>query len=611
MIDLERNLQNHEKRVKDYILDRVNTYFSSDCHSKLKTRVKRLNDSIDMRFHQVRSGVRAVNQWKSKIAMPLVRESFLARRAVTKSAFRQEPLVTVEATNDTPTENASNVQDVLTQNWKSTRFKATTLNRVINACSRWGSAVVVYGFQRSQERYRTTTRTPWGYDRLWQVRPRNNCVNTPVHPLNYFQDPMVPNPCNARYRGYIERIPLSQLIRELKAEPDAFIGRNVKMAITEAKKHFERNRHYYDNTNAPKETDAIGVDRVHYYGEVTINGNEDSTSRYYAQLIGDHIIRFEENQNDEGLEPIETFHFDQRLNYWWGNVDTESVLPHENFMQLIMSMAADEGLRNLERFIFYDAGSIDPADLNNRHKSGGFIPYDGKGKPARELFHEYQGSNTNALNGLQYLMAEMKESAQRVRPKSDMMRQGLQGGPRNETATAAMMLDEQGDLLESDLLESFSYGLIELAGGNLIVLRQHLPAAFQVRPEARYSPRVVEKMGILGTYDYKYDSALTKNKQIQAQNLLNWLTFLQNMRGTGDPSWLNVNMPAIVRSLFRKIDIGISDDEAYPPMQQAVQNPRVPGMADNSPSASPPPATTPEAATPTLGMSQPQGVPVG
>jgi hypothetical protein len=571
MIDLERDLMKHIKRVKDHILDQVNTYYESDCKRKLATRIERLDDSIDMRFHMNRSRVRAINEWKSKIAMPLVREAYLSRRAVTMAAFRNEPLVSVEPCGDTPTANAEKVQKLLTQNFKATNFKAKTFRRIVNYCSRYGTGVNVSAFKRYESPYMTTVRGNFGTERVWMVNPKNNCVNTDVHPLNYFQDPMCPDAEYARYRGYIERIRLSDLYSEYKAQPDNFVKGEFEKAFEAAKKNFDTNRHYYDTTNSNVSNDAVGVDRVHYYGLISINGNEESPIMYYAQMIGEFLIRFQMNPNDEGLVPLTVFNFDQRLNYWWGNVDTENVLPHENFMQLIMSMAADEGIRNLEKFIFYDAGAIDIADINNRHKTGGFIPYDGKGRPAREVFSQYQNSNTNSLNGLQYLMQEMKESAQRVRPKSDLSRQGLPGGPRNDTATAAMMLDEQGDILESDLLENFQGGIINLAGCNVVLLRQYLPSEFQLRPDPKQSAIMVQKEELLGTYDYKYGSALNRNKQIQAQNLLNWLTFIQNMRGTGDPSWLNVNMPALVKSLFRKIDIGINEDEAYPPMDQMQQ----------------------------------------
>lgn len=597
MIDLEKNLDRYMKKVKDYILDRINTYYSSSCYKKLKNRIERLDASIDMRFHNQRARNALVNEWKSKIAIPLVREAFLARRAVTLSAFRNDPLVAVEPHGSTPTENAVNLQDVLHQNWRATKFRQGSFRRIVNYCSRYGSGVVVSNFRRREEIIPTTAPTEFGMGRVWMARPSNNVVDTDIHPLNHFQDPLTPFANQARYRGYSERMRLSDLVAEVKANPDVFIKQEVEAAIKQAKKSFESNKNYYDVAQSNVEHDAIGVDRVHYYGEIAIDGNEDSPVPYYAQMIGEFMIRFQMNPHDEFIVPISQYHFDQRLNYWWGNVDTENVIPHENIMQLWMSISADEMIRSLERYIFYDAAAIDIADVNNRHKNGGFIPFDGKGRNARDLFNQYQNTNTNALNGLQYLMQEMKESAQRVRPKSDLSRQGLPGGPRNDTATAAMMLDEQGDILEADLLESFSFGILDNAGIDAILLKQHLPSKFQLRPDPRKQARDVMKQEIMGEVMYKYATSLTDNKQIKAQNLLNTLTFLQNMRGTGDPSWLNVNMPALVKGWLRKIDLGISEEELYPPQQQAPQMPQqpmLPGMAPAGQIAAPMPPAQPQ-----------------
>lgn len=600
-IDLEKRLRNHMKKVSDYITENVGIYFSSQCRIKLANRIKRLDDSIDMRWHTHHSNIRAVNAWKTKIAMPLVREKFLFRRAATFANFK-DPVIAVSPVDDTPTSNAINVQDSLTNNFRRTKFRQKCFRRVVNTAARYGSSVVYSAFQQRQTKFTRTVMGPFGPQKAIVVRPRMNVVNRDIHPLNYFQDPTTPDPDDAGYKGYIERIRLSQLVAEVKQQPDAFLEDQVKAVVAQAKKNVMDSRHYYDNTNASPRAHNIGVDRIHWYGTINIDGNEDDDTVYYVQMIGDKIIRLERNPNDQDMVPLSQFHYEKRLNFWWGNVDVENVLPHENFMQLIMSVASDEAIRKLERMILYPEGVIDPADLNNRHKLGGFVPYRQDGvRSTRELFTEFQGSNSNAINGLQALMQEMKESAQRVSTKGDLFRQGVQGGIPNETATGAMILDEQGDILEADLLENFAYGLTDLARVNTILMQMYMPDQFQVQSST--GTRTVSLEGILGMYEYKYDTSLTKNKQIQAQNLLNWITFIQNMRGTGDPTWLNVDMQKIVRQLFRKIDLGVNVDEVYPDMPEGVQNPMIPGMGNNTATQLPP--VSPSQAAPSPDMGQP------
>ena len=572
MIDLEKKIDSYLSKVKTYIADRIDTYENSECKKKLAMRIHRLDDSIDMRFSTKGSNVHAVNQWKTKFAIPLVREAFIARRAVTLASFRGDPLVTVEPTKNTPVQNADNIQRLLAENWKATKFRQKAFLQITNMCARWGTGLMIPKFVSSERVYRKTQMGTFGWERPWMYEPQNNVLNSTLHPLNYFQDPHESDPESSSYRGYFQRRRLSEYIAEVAQNSDRYIKKELKAMIKEAKESAIKNERYMDD-KAIKDYDGVGVDVTYWYGKVNIKGNETSEICYYAEMVGDHLVRFEENPYDENIVPIISWNYDKRLNYWWGNIDSETVIPHENFMHLLMQISADDALKKMERFVFYNEGMVDVADINNRHKLGGWVPFNASnGQTARDIFFDYQGQNTNIMNGVQYLMQEAKESAQRVRPKADLSRQGLPGGPRNDTATAAIMLDEQGDMQENDLLTSFSYGLLDTAGINAILMMQFMPGIFELRPDPRKPVMEMNKMEIMGTYGYNYSSSLTKNKQVQANNLLNTLTFLQNMRGTGDPSWLNIDMPKIVRGWLKRVDLGQDVDDIYPTQTQMQQS---------------------------------------
>ena len=90
-LDLVKNFRKHEQAIRRYMTDREASYFDSQCFKSLKQRYDKLNDSLDMRFNLSRNRNTARNQWQSKIAIPLVRESFLQRRATTEQTLGAIP----------------------------------------------------------------------------------------------------------------------------------------------------------------------------------------------------------------------------------------------------------------------------------------------------------------------------------------------------------------------------------------------------------------------------------------------------------------------------------------------------------------------------------------
>jgi hypothetical protein len=116
---------------------------------------------------------------------------------------------------------------------------------------------------------------------------------------------------------------------------------------------------------------------------------------------------------------------------------------------------------------------------------------------------------------------------------------------------------------------------------NLIKLQEQLPEMFMINPRFGNS-MMVNKAQMLGAYEYQIHTALTKNKVIALNNLMNLLTSIQNYRGTQDPAWLNVNLPPLIKKYIQEYDLGINIDEVYPQqipgMGMQQQQPMMPGM---------------------------------
>jgi hypothetical protein len=583
--------RSREKDILEYVNDRKDSYFGSEVYRRLKNRMSQLDDSIDMKFHPTRNGTRTANDFKSKIAMPLVREKFRILQGMALASFRNDPMITVLPDGETTFEAAGVSQMVLDQNFRRTRFREKGWRGAVGYAGRYGVAVMVNHFRKTDlGGYEKMQQTPFGIQRLpMQGKVTYNVFNRCINPLNYMQNEHIADPDDSDFRGWIERIPLSQLIAEFKDAEGFYVKENLRKVIEKAKKDFLENQNFFSKNSTPDWRRA-GLDLEYWYGKINIDGFEEDETCYYIEKTRDEIIRISTNPNDEGIVPISIYSFDRRLDRWCGNSPVENSMPMENFLNIILGMRADQGMKTLERFLFFDKSiGVDPADLNNRKRNGGYIPFEGKGRAMSEIFYEFQPKDFSA-NSIEPLIREVKEADQRLSIDSDFNRSATSGGPQNETATAAVMMDEKGNVLKSDLLECFSYGLVNTARNNLIKLQEQLPETFMITP--RYgNSMMVEKGRMLGTYDYQIHTALTKNKVIALNNLMNMLTSIQNYRGTQDPAWLNVNLPPLIKKYIQEYDLGLNIDEVYPqqmPMQQ--QQPMMgAGAPQGMPGGGPPP----------------------
>lgn len=582
MLDLNKQFRKKEKELESHVENRMGSYFSSGCFKALRSRRERLRDSYDLRFQNPRSTQRAINTWKSKVAMPLAREAMLARRAITLANFKAEPLITLTPQGSTPFENARLAQETLQSNYRSGKFREKAFNDAVSLCSKYGTSILCAQWGTYQTEVTKTLPKKWGsaiigYERATVPVGRPGCRNKHVSMLNYFQDENVADPDDSDYRGYIDRRRVSDV--QNMVDDDNYIQDNVKDVLKKAEKGMIESEHYHSETGKDDKS-MHAVDIVYWWGRLNIKGNEGDDTIYYVEKIaGDRIVRIEENPIDENITPLSVFNFDRRDEYWWGNTDAESVIPMENYMTLILNMSADNALRAMQNWIFFDKGmNFNPADLNAQGKSGGFVPFERKmGESVKDLFYQVQFPDAGN-NNFQFLSQEIKEAAARVSSKKDFNRRASSGGPQNDTATAALMMDEMGDVQEAYFLTQFSWGLIDNAHKNLVLIQQYGPEKFKVRPNGGNQPATeLEKYQIIGDYDYQAHTSLTTNKVVQANKLLNLMTAIQNFKGAGvDQTWMSVQIAPIVRSWLRQLELNVNVDEVFPP--ESAMPPQMPAM---------------------------------
>src|SRR4030042_3181677 len=245
-------------------------------------------------------------------------------------------------------------------------------------------------------------------------------------------------------------------------------------------------------------------------------------------------------------------------------------MPHENFFSLFMNIKADSAIKQLQQYIFYPKNAIDTADINNRHVNNGWVGVDVKpGMTLNNMIAEYQGQD-RSLQASDWMVREVKESAQKMSTRPDFLRSGNKGGMANNTATAASMLDQVGDYLEEDMLEIFSQGLGLNGRKDAILLIQNLGELIAIRPDPKAMQREIWKEEIIGQYAFTAESSLQKSTIGESIRLQNVLTGMINFMGTGLPVFQGINPIPIVKNWIKKLDVG-DVDIIYPDQNQMAQ----------------------------------------
>jgi hypothetical protein len=557
--------QKFPKAVRNYVKDRKDTYFDSKPAKALKSRVKLIDDIIDMKFPQSESSI-------AEIAMPVVRKRWRELNAFIRKYFENDPMITFTQIGDTPEENAMMRTQLVNRNFASTDFRKDCLRWIIDSASRYGSYVMFTQYVEKSGRSagRKTTYNPDGlnqYPREFQQQRKQNAVTYPVHVLNYFCD--IDKNCYSKgtYEGIQDNWRISTLYTLLKDEN--YIKENVEKIISQCKKgHVDENYHgnEKDSELADYSRETVTVSRV--FTNLNFAGNEDDPGEYFTEFIDGEIIRINESGLDDNERPISTATLINRTNTWWGNTDLEDVIPQQNVKNWLMQTEIESVAKQLDSFILAKRGSIDAADWNNRHQLGGLVYTDVENVPLDKIMYQFQRRDFS-LNNLDWVNREINQSVQESSPVVNLQNKYNQGGLNNSTLGAAQMAATIGEILQYDMMNNFSYGLLHTGKISANILEIMLDDRF-IMPIKKQSV-ILEKHQIMGEFSMLHESTLKINDVAEFTKKVNLLTQFLNWRGTGDPSFQGINVPKMVRDVIKAGNGWYSDVDDYytdQPMQQ-------------------------------------------
>ena len=164
------------------------------------------------------------------------------------------------------------------------------------------------------------------------------------------------------------------------------------------------------------------------------------------------------------------------------------------------------------------------------------------------------------LSSANFMAKELKEGIQRMRTNVDLTRNPSEGGLANRTLGAANLVASQGDTREADLLSNIEIGLSDLAEINMNTLQLIMPEAFTIKAKPGQPGQEIMREDILGTFNYKFKSALQKTKQTEASRVMNGVNTMVNWINTGHPIFQRLNLEEPIRDAIGRLELGDTDN---------------------------------------------------
>lgn len=565
MIDLIKNFAKHEKAISRSLTERIDDYDRSDCKRSYKERVDRLKCSWDM--------VPPNGTGNNLIGLTylLVKEHTLVTRSIFTANFRADPLWSLKAIGNTPRENAMNMQDLLIANNEQMRFRPNVLIPGIDLVCKDGAAVIFTEYcEYSEMGWQTIADPMFGSQRVYGPTKRTkNAKSTVIDFINYFQNPRIVNPDYSDIRGHVEPLRLSTLVARYKQHPELYIKENIEKVIKNVKKeHFKKDEYYTDQQGKESARDFGGVNVFVRRGQVQLNleGNEEDNTYYYFEMVGETIIRFQDNPYDRNMNQYDIWLCESRREYCWGNTPAEYSVQNEDALNLLNGLGFENAIEAMKKYTFFNSNAISPGLFRNvAHNAQ--IPVDvGKDIALNNVLYQFQPQDT-ALPAIDHAYRRIMENNQRVTTTPDLNRAPSSGGPTNKTAFAADTMKQIGSNLDADILEKFSHCLSKTGEKHSIILSQFLGnfGPILITPEQAESIRTVQKEQILGNWSVYMDTALQKTNQGEIMRYQNIVTWLQNLVMSGLP--LPVNFEPMVKQVIKMGEFA-HVDEIIPSQQQ-------------------------------------------
>jgi hypothetical protein len=544
--------------ITDLVMSRKKQALGSSKHKALRN----LCSSIDLYIDNKNP---VSNPAISDMSPQLIRRGYQEYVALFYKFLETDPLFSGK-NNDAGVDSA--ITELLTKNIEKTYYRERCLHWTIDQIVRYGTAVTyTFGVNDYEAGGLMTIKDPdaHGSDTYSQVVNKGTfaAVSTPVHPLNTIVDPNANYMQAPDYIGVLTDITISGLHRLM--DNPVYIPENIKKVLQLCKDGMKDNDWYNGESRDKKDYSRGHSVLTNIWTKLQIDGNESDDTVYAIEMINDTIIRIEQSPLDGGVSPVSISRVNARPYDWFGGSVLLDKVAMQNLQYWLMNTTVEGVARANDRITLYHGGKLPVDEMENRHRTNGYVAYYGQEQDLSKLMFSPQQYQT-PIQENEWLMQLTRREDQDTSAIPNFNPQS-EGGPTNKTLGGAQMMASIGELKMSRHITDMSIGLKDVAKHQLAILINLMPDS------------IPEKMALIANKNVVVKTSNVFNYMREAVDAKNRLTDAINFVSTGGPEFSGLKIAKYVedwvRNSIKKEDIGEYFEEVQqpPPQQQMPGQP--------------------------------------
>lgn len=521
------------------VKNRKSQYFESQQYRGLKNNCRNMDLYID-------NASPAVSSFISDITPPVIRRAYNEFGSLFTKFLETDPLFSVTKNKNLSVDKMHKIQAVINDNLDTTYYRERCLQWTIDDIVRYGTAVT-YSFA-CNDYNANSLMTIKGDDKEFgdykQIygQGQNAVISTPIHPLNAIIDPRANFQVSPDYMGFIGDISVSNLKGLLDNE--AYVQKNLKSVFEKCKKGMP-DEFWWAGDNTEVKDYSRGHSNITYlWMRLPIEGNEDDPTWYAIEVIGDEIIRIEENALDSNTIPISIKRIFPRKYQWYGNSPLVDKICVQNMQYWLINNTVESTARLMDRIVLYREGTLDVEAINSRHSTGGLVPYRGQEQNLSNLMYGVPLPNSG-YRETDWLMQEMRREDQETSMIPNFNPQS-EGGPTNKTLGGAQMMASIGEMRSGFLVGQMCVGLKDVAKHQLVLLRNIINDTFETS-----NGQSVEKEDLLGDVSFNIKTSNVFNYIREGMDAENRLNNVINRRATKIPQFMAIKLQPLIEDSLR------------------------------------------------------------
>lgn len=526
--------------IEHMVKDRKGKWHQHSKFQGLRNNCRQMDAYID-------NNSNSVSTFISDITPPVIRKAYFDYIALFSKFLETDPLFSVRRNNNISVQQEQAIQKVLSDNIEKTYFREKCLPWTIDHIVRYGTAIT-YTFATNDYNAGSlmTIKSPDDYGDYRQVTNAgdNVVMSTAIHPLNFIIDPRANFQVEPDFVGFIGDICVSNIATLM--QNDIYIQKNLKEVFEDAKKGIA-DEYFFSGTGYGSEIKDLskGHSNITYlWTRLPIKDNEDDPTWYAIEIIGDKIIRIEENILDGGVIPLAIQRILPRPYTYYGNSPLADKICIQNMMYWSVNTTVESTARLMDRFVLYREGSLDVEAINSRHQTGGFIPYKGQEPDLSRLIFSPQLPNQSFREN-DWLMQEMRREDQDTSPMPNFNPQS-EGGPTNRTLGGAQMMASIGELRTASLVNQMAVGLKDVAKHMIYLLRNISQNQISLS-----NGEQIGKDNLLGDISFTCKISNVFNYLREAIDSKNRLMDVINLKATKIPEFSSLRISQFIEDFVR------------------------------------------------------------